>query len=86
MIPKDAAFNEFHDAKGPPNDRFVFTQTMHFRNGNRGSVEALHDRELTFNRVGGRQKFGDRARLGPHDITLAGGDELVGGVALSALE
>ena len=86
LIPQDTSCYKLHDIKSTTDDGFVFAQNMHLGHGHSRTGQAFHDSKFTFNGMCGRQQFGHRARLGPHDIGALGRDEFVGGVGLASFE
>ena len=86
LVPQDAALDEVHDVKGPPNDRFVFTQAVHGGHRHLGAGQSAHDGELAFDGMGRWQELGNRPGLGTHDINAAGSLQFIGGIALPAFE
>ena len=86
LIPQNAPLHELHDVESPANHALVFTQAIHARHGDIGSLQPTHDGKFPLDGMGRRQQFGNRARLGPHHIALRRCAEFVRGVGLPPLE
>ena len=86
LVPENPPLNKFHHIKGPANDVFVFTKTVHARDRDVGAFQPAHHGKLALDGVGRRQQFGHGARFGAHHIGQIGCDEFVGRIRLPAFE
>ena len=86
LVPQHAASHETHDVESAADDGFVFAQQQHRWHRHTRRRQALHDAELTFYGVRRGQQLRGRAGLRSHHVGAARCLQLVGGVALAALE